>query len=116
MGYWPAKVDEQPITEILSHVPFILLDDLSSGGLISADHLTQVFRIKLLGEFGGVGQVTEHHSQLPAFGFGGAASWFRGDGWLVLLSVCVCGLWRGCRSVRWHTGLGDRWRKSGCSR
>jgi hypothetical protein len=52
MRNWPAKIDEQPITKILSNVPLILVDHLSSGGLIGAHYFTQIFRVELLRELG----------------------------------------------------------------
>jgi hypothetical protein len=43
---------------------------------ISADNVMNVFRIKLVCEFGRVRQVAEHHGELAAFGVG--SGWFRG--------------------------------------
>jgi len=57
-----VQVDEQPITEILGQVAFVLLDDLGTRLLIRPDDLAQVLRVELLGEGRGVGQVTEHDS------------------------------------------------------
>jgi len=38
MGRGVAKIDEQPIAEILGDVALVLLDDFGSGLLVSADH------------------------------------------------------------------------------
>jgi hypothetical protein len=70
MRRWPAKVDQQAVSEILGHMAFVLVDDVSGGLLIGADHFTQLFRIELLGEGGRVGEIAEHHGQLPPFGLG----------------------------------------------
>jgi hypothetical protein len=93
MGDRPAKVDQQPITEILRHMAFILLDDLSSGGLIGAHHLTQVFRVELLRQCGRVGEVTKHHGELATFGFRSGA----GGDQLVLQGFWSDGLGGSCR-------------------
>jgi hypothetical protein len=63
-----AKIDEQAIAEVLGNITVEALDDGSTGGLIGADHVPQVFGIELAGEFGRVRQVTEHHRELAAFG------------------------------------------------
>ena len=70
MGYRPAKVDEQSVTEILGHMAFKAFDDFGTGLLIGSDDLTQVFGVKLLREFGGVGEIAEHHCQLTTFALG----------------------------------------------
>src|SRR3989442_353971 len=76
-----AKIDQQPIPEILRNVAAVALDHLRAGGLIGADDLPQVFRIKLTGERGGVHEVAEHDGELAAFGLwrGGCG---RGRSWL----------------------------------
>jgi hypothetical protein len=54
--------------------------------LVGAYHLTQVFWVKLAGEYGRVHQVTKQHGELAAFG--------------------VCGMWRnGCRGDGHHVAL-----------
>src|SRR6516165_9482311 len=45
-------------------------DDLRTGSLIRTDDFPVLFGIELGGKFGGVHQITEHHSQLAAFSFG----------------------------------------------
>ena len=82
MGLGIAKIDEQPIAEILRDMPLKALDDLGTGGLIGPHHLPQVFRVELTGEHGRVHQVTEQDGELAAFGVkglggagGGAAEW-----------------------------------------
>jgi hypothetical protein len=46
--HWPAKIDQQPVTEILGNMAFILVNDLGGCLLIGPDHLTQVFGVELL--------------------------------------------------------------------
>jgi hypothetical protein len=65
-----AKVDEQPITQILGNVAVKALDHLRTGGLIGLDHLAQVFRVEVTGEHGRVYQVAKQHGKLAAFGVG----------------------------------------------
>ena len=90
MGHGVAKIDEQPIAEVLGDMTFVVLDDLGSGLLVSAHHRAQVFRVELTRELCGAHQVTEQHGQLAAFGVGGV--------------VDRCG-WGGCPVVQ---GLGLR--------
>ena len=47
------------------------LDDLSTGSLVGAHHLPQIFGIELAGERGRIHQVTEQHGELAAFGLRG---------------------------------------------
>jgi hypothetical protein len=42
-----AKVDEQAVTEVLRNVPIQALDDLSTGALVGAHDLPQVFGVEL---------------------------------------------------------------------
>src|SRR5262245_37974208 len=58
-----AKVDQQTIAEILGDVALEALDDLSTGLLIGAYHLTVVFRIELTGKAGRVDQIAEQHGE-----------------------------------------------------
>ena len=67
MGRGVAKIDEEPIAEILGDVARVGLDDLGSGFLVGVDHGAQVFGVELAGELGGAHQVTEQHRELPAF-------------------------------------------------
>ena len=52
VGSGKAKVDEQPITEVLGDIPVKALDNLSTGGLIGLHHFTEVLWIELAGERG----------------------------------------------------------------
>jgi hypothetical protein len=70
MGLRIAKVYQQTITQILGNMPSKALDHLDTGRLIGQDNLTQVFRVELAGEASGVGEVTEQHCELAAFGVG----------------------------------------------
>jgi hypothetical protein len=38
MSYGVAKIDQQPIAEILRDIALVELDDLGRGPLVSADH------------------------------------------------------------------------------
>ena len=67
-------------------MPIKALDDLDTGCLISQHNLTQVFRVELTGEAGGVGQVTEQHRELAALGLRRA----RGAAWRGTLGRMVC--------------------------
>ena len=85
-----AKVDQQAITKILGNVAVEALDDLRTGALVGAHDRTQVFRIKLAGEAGGLHQVTEQDGELAPLGLiGRRCRWGRGR-------------WR------WMDGLGGR--------
>jgi hypothetical protein len=51
-------------------------DNVCTDALIRTDHVPVLFGIELGGEFCGVYEVTEHHGQLAAFGFGrGRGDW-----------------------------------------
>src|SRR5262245_63197996 len=52
-----AKIDQQPIPEILGNMATVTLNHLRARGLIGADDYPQVFRIKLTGERGGIHEV-----------------------------------------------------------
>jgi hypothetical protein len=69
-----AKVDQQPIAQILRDMPLKAGDHLATGVLISPHHLAPVFGVKLTGEHGRVHEVTKQHGELAAFGLGGARS------------------------------------------
>ena len=47
MGVGVAKIDKQPVTEQLSDMPIVALDDFRTNPLIRTDHVTPVFRIEL---------------------------------------------------------------------
>ena len=87
MGRGIAKIDQQPIAEVLGDVAFVGLDDLGRGLLVGADHGAQVFGVELARELRGAHQVTEHHGELPPFRVRSATYQLRGDGWPVV--------WRG---------------------
>jgi hypothetical protein len=63
-----AKIDQQPIAEVLRNVPVIARDHPGAGVLIGAYDLAQVFGIKLASQCCRVHQVTKQHRQLAAFG------------------------------------------------
>ena len=71
MGLGIAKVDEQAIAEILGNVPVHALDHLSTGVLVGAHDLAEVFRVELTREAGGIHKVAEHDGELAALGIGG---------------------------------------------
>ena len=75
-----AKVHQQPVAEILRDMAFVALDDGRRRLLVSAHHHAEVFRVELPGEARGVGQVTEQHRELAAFGLRDLRSGWR-SGW-----------------------------------
>src|SRR5262249_29664036 len=105
MGLRIAKVDQEPIPQILGDMAAIALDHFGTRRLVGTYHLAVVFRVKLTGEARGVHEVAEQHGELAAFGlrrlrFG----WCDGrranaggqrDRWLRGL--------RGCRRWRWDS-------------
>jgi hypothetical protein len=120
VGLWPAKVEQQPIPEILRHVA---VEGLYRGDrrlLVGAYHGPVVFGFELAGQPGGVDEIAEQHGHLPPFGF-------RGDGWGSIWdcyrcegrSLTVCsrgshsehvesgGLSRGCCESKQHTTSPD---------
>jgi hypothetical protein len=68
MGLRVAKVDQQPIPQILGDIPGKALDHVGTGLLVGPYHLTVVFRVELFGKGGGAHEVTEHDRELAAFG------------------------------------------------
>src|SRR5262245_55237392 len=62
-----AKVDEQPIAEVLGDMALIAGDHRGAGILIGSHHRAPVFRIELAGEDGGVHQITEQDREMAAF-------------------------------------------------
>ena len=86
MGRGVAKIDQQPIAEILGDMALVVLDDLGRGLLVGADHGAQVFRVELAGELRGAHQVAEHHGQLSPFRIRSAVCQRRGEDWY--------GIWR----------------------
>jgi hypothetical protein len=73
MGHRVAKIDQQPIAEVLGDMPRVGLDDLRRGLLVGTDHGAQVFRVELAGELRGAYQIAEQHGELPAFRLRGRA-------------------------------------------
>ena len=74
MGRGVAKIDQQPIAEILGDMTLVVLDDLGRGLLVGAHHGAQVFGVELAGELRGAHQVTEQHRELPSFRLRGRTS------------------------------------------
>src|SRR5690349_12965669 len=70
MGRGIAKVHQQAIAQMLRYLPTIAPDYCCAGLLVEAYYLTQLFRIELRRERGGIDQVTEHHGELPPLGLG----------------------------------------------
>jgi len=62
-----TKVDQQAIPKQLGNVAVKALNDRGTGGLISADHVPQVFWIKLTGQRGRGHEITEEHRELAPF-------------------------------------------------
>ena len=73
MGCGVAKIDQQPIAEILGDMALVVLNDLGRGLLVGAHHRAQVFGVELAGELRGAHQVTEQHRELPPFRLRGRA-------------------------------------------
>jgi hypothetical protein len=73
MGLGIAEVHQQPIAEVLRHIAIKALDHGGRGLLIGADDGAVVFGVELARELCRVHQITEHHRQVPTFGFGGVA-------------------------------------------
>jgi hypothetical protein len=59
MGLGIAKVDEEPIPQILGDMAVEALHDLCTHAVIGVDHLTEIFGIKLPSEARGVHQITK---------------------------------------------------------
>jgi hypothetical protein len=76
-----AKIDEQPIPEILGDMARVVLDDLGSGFLIGPHHSAQVFRVKLARQLRGAHQVAEQHGKLSPFRVRRAVCQRRGADW-----------------------------------
>jgi hypothetical protein len=79
MGCGVAKVDQQPIAEVLGNMPLVVLDDLSRGLLVGAHHGAQVFGVELTGELRGTHEVAEQHRELAPFCVGSTAGRHRRD-------------------------------------
>jgi hypothetical protein len=72
MGGGIAEVNEQPISQVLSDMPLIPVNDLGTRRLVGPHDLAQLFGIELSGEGGGAHQVTKHDGELATLGFRGA--------------------------------------------
>src|SRR5215510_6750523 len=62
-----AEIDKQPVTEQLSNMPIVALNNFRTHLLIRPYHVTPVFRVELRGQFGRIDQVAEHDGELPSF-------------------------------------------------
>src|SRR4029434_1952049 len=51
-------------------MPGIAVDDRGTALLVGADYFSEFFGIELRVESSGADQITEHHGELAAFGFG----------------------------------------------
>ena len=71
VGAGIAEVDEQPVTEILRDVALEAVDDLGTRLLVGAHRLAHVLGVQLPRKRRRTYEITEHHRQLTAFGFGG---------------------------------------------
>ena len=109
MGRGVAKIDQQPIAEILGDMTRVVLDDLGRGLLVGAHHGAQVFGVELAGELCGAHQVAEQHRELPSFRLWGRTSRRYGL-YRHRLQRRLCGLvrHRKRRSGR-AVGLGQAW-------
>jgi hypothetical protein len=94
-----AKIDEETISEQLSDMSIVTLDNVGTHPLICTHHIPVLFGVELGGETSGIDQVTEHDRELTTFGF-----WYARFGWqrdtLRWLIVLDRRLW-----LSW-----DRWR------
>src|SRR5262245_26834637 len=70
VGSWIPKVDQQPVAQILRDMSFVTIDDRRAGLLVGTYDLPQLFGIEAFGEGSGAHQITEHHRELAALGFG----------------------------------------------
>ncbi len=87
MGRGVAKIDQQPIAEVLGDMARVVLDDLGRGLLVGAHHRTQVFGVELARELRGAHQVAEQHRELPSFRLRRAVGHRRGEDGHVLWRV-----------------------------
>ena len=77
MRLWVAKVDEQPIPEVLRNMPLVALNHHGRSLLIGPHNGPEVFRVKLPREHRRAHQVAEQHGQLPPFGLAGGPPQMR---------------------------------------
>ena len=100
-----AKIDQQPIPEVLRNMAVKALDDRGASVLVGAHQRTVVLRVELPGQGGRLDQITEQHGELAAFSVRGMAGpWRRGN------RGGLGRLWRACARV-WGSVWGDRWRR-----
>src|SRR5262249_38736591 len=62
----PAKVDHQPVAEVLCYMSLIACDDFTASALICLQHVTQLLWVELFGKGGGADQIAEHDSDLAS--------------------------------------------------
>ena len=67
-----AEIDKQPIAHVVGNVAAEPLHDRVTGLVIGAQDIAQVLGVELLGQWGRIDEVTEHHRHLAALG-----RWFR---------------------------------------
>ena len=75
---WVAKVDQQPISEVLRNMPLVALNHPGRRLLIGPHNGPEVFRVKLPREHCRAYQVAEQHGQLPPFSLTGPVDCLRG--------------------------------------
>src|SRR5215475_7965490 len=62
-----AEIDKQTVTEQLSDMPIVALNNCRTHLLIRTNHFSVLFGIKLAGKFRGINQVTKQQAELPSF-------------------------------------------------
>jgi len=67
MGLRIAKVDQEPVSEVLGNMAVKASDHLSTGLLIGAHHVSEVFGVELTGQDGGVYDIAKQDRELAAF-------------------------------------------------
>ena len=65
-----AEIGEDPVAHILGDIAPQPGNHLGHGGLISPEHLAQIFRIEARRQRGRANQIAKHDSQLPTLGTG----------------------------------------------
>jgi hypothetical protein len=69
VGLGVAKVDQEPIAEVLGDMSVEAADHLGTSLLISPHHLAPFFGVKACGEFGRVHQIAKQYRELAALSF-----------------------------------------------
>ena len=77
VGGGPAEIGEDAITHVLGDVSLKPGDRLGAAFVIPTDHVAQVFRIDVPGQFGRTDQVDEHDRELPPFAQRCRRGWWR---------------------------------------